>query len=513
MCVLLQAAAAGQKGISFGSENHTGSAREDLRGQVQQQGKWVDAFPQELKANYHTVRGNADDGLNSNMDAAGKLLKVILAKYNDQPVHIAGFMARIEAVWFIEFKFEATSQVQPAVVGQLEQVSGPTAGGTQAAGSVNSAGPAAGGTQAAGSVNSAGPAAGGTHAEGSSDSTGTKYAIEQLQSVTVTPPFPPKDVLAEGLICKSPYHVVKALEQQHHQNPEAISKLHMADLLLHPKAGPSSSGKAPPGFRLMVQYVNTISCMRGLPPAKLVAEYSRSDGGVDDSRDVDLSLVMVEYAGPRSVVLRLPSEDYIIKISTDESIGREVAVHRIADLSGNEHLRKMHAVGYGRVAGAGEGLHFIALEHYCQLKISRQHVAERAELLWQQAHGAVTALHLQRVLHREIKPSNILLLSPTHLLLNDFDVSCTMADTVERAKHVGTLMYRSPRMDDPSISGWTYTEVDDMLSLALTFVDLLRGNLTSHSYDSKIRVLWEFVDSRQPLRPCKQQSRRSWGTL
>eukprot|EP00878_Enallax_costatus_P037452 GHUV01042309.1.p1 GENE.GHUV01042309.1~~GHUV01042309.1.p1 ORF type:complete len:357 (-),score=108.03 GHUV01042309.1:179-1249(-) len=277
-------------------------------------------------------------------------------------------MARIEAVWFIEFKFEATSQVQPAVVGQLEQVSGPTAGGTQAAGSVNSAG----------------PAAGGTHAEGSSDSTGTKYAIEQLQSVTVTPPFPPKDVLAEGLICKSPYHVVKALEQQHHQNPEAISKLHMADLLLHPKAGPSSSGKAPPGFRLMVQYVNTISCMRGLPPAKLVAEYSRSDGGVDDSRDVDLSLVMVEYAGPRSVVLRLPSEDYIIKISTDESIGREVAVHRIADLSGNEHLRKMHAVGYGRVAGAGEGLHFIALEHYCQLKISRQHVAERAELLWQQ---------------------------------------------------------------------------------------------------------------------------------
>lgn len=73
MCVVLQAAAAGQEGIRFGPENHSGSAREHLRGQVVQQGKWVDAFPQVLKANYHTVSGGADDGLNSNIDAAGKV--------------------------------------------------------------------------------------------------------------------------------------------------------------------------------------------------------------------------------------------------------------------------------------------------------------------------------------------------------------------------------------------------------------------------------------------------------
>lgn len=297
-----------------------------------------------------------------------QLLKVILAKYNDQPVHIAGFMARIEAVWFIEFKFEGTSQVQPAVIGQHEQVSGP----------------AAGGTSAAGSVNSTGPAAGGTNAVGSSNSTGTNYAIDQLKSVTVTPPFPPKGVLADGLICKSPYHVVTALEQQYGHTPGAISKLHLADLLLHRKAGPSSSGKAPPGFKLLVQYVETLCFMRGLPPAKLVAEFTRSDGGVDDSRDLDLSLAMVEYAGPRSVVLRVPSADYIIKISTAESIRREVAVHNIVDRSGHSHLRKMLPGGYGRVVGAGEGLHFIALEHYCKLKISRQHANERTELLWQQ---------------------------------------------------------------------------------------------------------------------------------
>lgn len=85
---------------------------------------------------------------------------------------------------------------------------------------------------------------------------------------------------------------------------------------------------------------------------------------------------------------------------------------------------------------------------------------------------ALAALHALGVLHRDIKPDNMLLGHDGRLLLNDYDVSCTTADLSARSMlQVGTPAFTSPCLD--SVGQGQYQFRDDWLSLGLSFAYLV----------------------------------------
>lgn len=89
-----------------------------------------------------------------------------------------------------------------------------------------------------------------------------------------------------------------------------------------------------------------------------------------------------------------------------------------------------------------------------------------------QAALALAALHSLGVMHRDIKPDNMLLSRDGSLLLNDYDVSCTRADLSARSNlRVGTPAFTSPRLE--AVSQGQYQFQDDWLSPGLSFAYLV----------------------------------------
>lgn len=84
---------------------------------------------------------------------------------------------------------------------------------------------------------------------------------------------------------------------------------------------------------------------------------------------------------------------------------------------------------------------------------------------------AVTGLHMTGVLHRDVKPDNMLVVN-NELHLTDFDISCLVdsSDGVLQMR-VGTEDFLSPLWQ----LGEPYKKVDDLASLVLAFAWLMNS--------------------------------------
>ncbi|HEY9849018.1 MAG TPA: serine/threonine-protein kinase [Leptolyngbyaceae cyanobacterium] len=112
----------------------------------------------------------------------------------------------------------------------------------------------------------------------------------------------------------------------------------------------------------------------------------------------------------------------------------------------------------------------------------------------QQIGDALTAIHSEGLLHRDVKPSNIILrASNSEAVLIDFGIARDFTATLSPHTILGTLCYGAPEQFDPTIA--QPKEYTDVYALAATLYHLVTGTLPTSAV---------FRAMNAPLKPVKQ---------
>jgi eukaryotic-like serine/threonine-protein kinase len=183
----------------------------------------------------------------------------------------------------------------------------------------------------------------------------------------------------------------------------------------------------------------------------------------------------------------------VVDLARDVELGRHVALKRLAENLARDEEVRARFLREGRIAarlshanvvkvfdvGEAEGRPYIAMEHVdgetlAEL-LSRSGSLPPAEVtrLGAQAARALAAAHSAGLVHRDVKPQNLLLRRDGLLKLGDFGIAfgrdgtrLTMAGTV-----LGTEAYLAPEQ----ARGAEVTEAADVYALGLVLVELLTG--------------------------------------
>jgi serine/threonine protein kinase len=113
-----------------------------------------------------------------------------------------------------------------------------------------------------------------------------------------------------------------------------------------------------------------------------------------------------------------------------------------------------------------------------------------------QVAAALDAAHARGLVHRDVKPSNVLLDETEHAYLADFGLSRRLADLGEpgdRGLSVGTPAYAAPEQ----IEGGDVDGRADVYSLGCVLYECLTGQ-APFSRDSELAVLWAHVQQPPP---------------
>jgi eukaryotic-like serine/threonine-protein kinase len=206
---------------------------------------------------------------------------------------------------------------------------------------------------------------------------------------------------------------------------------------------------------------------------------------------IETKLLPPRYRSPRRLGRGAMGDIYL---ATDEVLGREVAVKLLADrYAADEGIRerfKREALAAARLSGEPgavrifdvgerEGRPFIVMEHLAggsledRLRRDGAQPPERALAWLEQTAGALDAAHRHGIVHRDVKPANLLLNDRDEVTVADFGIassagmdSMTLTGTV-----LGTAGYLSPEQ----AQGDRSTPASDLYSLGVVAYELLSG--------------------------------------
>jgi eukaryotic-like serine/threonine-protein kinase len=207
---------------------------------------------------------------------------------------------------------------------------------------------------------------------------------------------------------------------------------------------------------------------------------------------VDTEILPPRYRSPRRIGHGAMGDIYL---ATDETLGREVVVKVLSDrYSADEAITarfKREGLAAARLSGesgavtifdVGEwhGRPFIVMEHLGGGSLEDRLAQEGAQpparaLAWlEQAAGTLDAAHRHGVVHRDVKPANLLLDSRGDLHVADFGIasaagldSMTLTGTI-----LGTAGYLSPEQARGERAG----PPSDLYALAVVAYELLSGH-------------------------------------
>lgn len=127
---------------------------------------------------------------------------------------------------------------------------------------------------------------------------------------------------------------------------------------------------------------------------------------------------------------------------------------------------------------------------------------DRAAALLDQIGGALNAADHQGVVHRDVKPSNILLDEEGNAYLADFGIAKDVSapDATEPGMVKGSLAYLAPEQ----IRGGTVTPRTDLYALGVVLFEILIGE---HPFDDVPSMALPDRHLRQPLPPARERRR------
>ncbi len=144
--------------------------------------------------------------------------------------------------------------------------------------------------------------------------------------------------------------------------------------------------------------------------------------------------------------------------------------------------------------GQSDGIKFITMD-FVEGQDLRQLLLERGKLAPEQAARimlqicrALEAAHVEGVIHRDLKPQNIMLDAKGRVYVMDFGIarSAYLPGMTQTGALIGTPEYMSPEQG----RGEKLTERSDIFSLGIIFYELLTGKSPYHS-DTPLATLWK----------------------
>lgn len=146
-------------------------------------------------------------------------------------------------------------------------------------------------------------------------------------------------------------------------------------------------------------------------------------------------------------------------------------------------------------------LHYIVME-YVQGKTLKQYIQEFAPIsparcvhIMKQLTSAIANAHENHIIHRDIKPQNILMDAEGNVKITDFGIAMTLSATsfTQTNSVLGTVHYLSPEQ----ARGGTATNKSDIYALGIVLYELLTGELP-FSGDSAISIALKHLQSETP---------------
>lgn len=206
-------------------------------------------------------------------------------------------------------------------------------------------------------------------------------------------------------------------------------------------------------------------------------------------------------------------------LAVDEVLGREVAVKRVGMFPGGTSPDLLRAQREAKLAARLNHPHVVSvfdfvtegdeqwlvMEYVVGTNLSAL-AKERAGLPPEEAAGlvgqvaeALAAAHSAGIVHRDVKPSNILVTPDGTAKLADFGIARARADATMTASGVvtGTPAYLAPEV----VSGQTATEASDVWSLGATLFHTLTGEPPYDVHDNLLGAMYRIVHEDPPRLP------------
>lgn len=204
-----------------------------------------------------------------------------------------------------------------------------------------------------------------------------------------------------------------------------------------------------------------------------------------------------------------------VYLAHDMILNRDVAIKVLRYDSTNEEesMRRFHREALSATSlmhpnivsiydvGEDGDMHYIVME-YVKGKTLKQYIKENAPLsparsvqIMKQLTSAISHAHENQIIHRDIKPQNILMDENGNVKITDFGIATSLAATsyTKTNSVMGTVHYLSPEQ----ARGGVATKKSDIYSLGIVLYELLTGEVP-FSGESPVSIALKHLQAETP---------------